>query len=133
LKVILSETNCTPAFELFEYITENNKEIICPNFCLIELTSVTNHKNYLKEVDKNHIDFSYIFTHDMVTKFHPVDEKILSVAISISQKANLPVIYDSIYLALAKENNSFFISEDKRFIKKAKEIYKDSYTPEEFM
>ena len=53
---------------------------------------------------------------------------LLNLAYDLSFELNQPTLYDTLYLALAILKSAPFISEDKKFINKAKKYYKNSYS-----
>ena len=97
-----------------------NSTVIAPSFMKLEMLNVLRKYHFLRKVSIEDLDKIYIEFLKIIDEF-VLDDKILNAAKEISYKLNHP-IYDCLFLALALQYKSVFISFDQRLLKKAESI-----------
>lgn len=133
IKFLTKEKDSDLAHNLIKSLINNDLEIIEPHFLKIEVYSTLRKKSHLKDINNKSALKALNFLNEMPITYLVGDKNILDKAIKISTKLKETVIYDCIYLTLAKEEKSHFITADKRFYQKAKKVYKSSHLLGEFV
>lgn len=131
-KLLIKEKNSGEAISLFKIFTRQHIGIIEPTFLKIETYSILRKKSHFKEVSKKQIKEIIALFEALKLEYFLENRELLSLSYSLAEQLDQPVIYDSLYLALAKKENAPFITADMKFLKKAKKIYQNSFSLKSF-
>jgi predicted nucleic acid-binding protein len=124
LKFIIKEKDSFQAVLLFEKIFEDKPLLLAPFLLKTELISVVRKKEKLEEITSKQAGKARELFYLLDINYVNENKEILEDAYKLSKELYLTVIYDCLYLALAKNKNALFITADKKFYKKAKAEYK---------
>lgn len=122
MKLFLEEENDEIAEKLITEAAKNHDLIYVPNIFIYEVSSIIANKNLdMKQV------FSILEKYKKSTlKIIDPDSHLLIKAIEMARggnaKSGYPAVYDSIYHALAIENNCTFITSDIKHYTKSKKF-----------
>ena len=115
------------------FIGIRQKAVVSPEFSKIEIVATLRKKYYLNQITKGQLA-------DAVGLFKRIDVNyinnnwdVIEESLKIANDLSLTTIYDCIYLSIAKETSSAFITADIKFLEKAKTIYKHAYRVEDFL
>ncbi len=110
VKWFIEEELSEKALEVRERILEGSYEVYEPELMFLEVLNALKRKNYenIREAAKALILFGF--------KVIPITLNLLLTAVKITKETNLTV-YDSIYLAIAKETSSILITADDKLAK----------------
>jgi len=115
IKLVIREPYSDQALALWQSWIENGMECIAPAFFPFEVASVIRGKYVRKQLTVDEAERAFaIFTEFAFTLMTP--ETLLYKAWTMNRELELPTLYDTAYLALAKLNNCEFWTADKRFI-----------------
>lgn len=128
VKLLTRESDSQKAADLFGRLIEEKAKIFEPNFLKIEVYSTLRKKAYLKELSIKKVRDSLKYFQELSCQYRDEEKSLLDQTLKLSEKLTMPVIYDCLYLALAKKEKAVFISADKKFISKAKKVYQKSFS-----
>jgi len=128
VKLLTREKDSGEVAALFGQLLRQNSEILEPSFLKIEVYSTLRKKSYLGELSFRKTRTALNFFEKLPLRYLTEDEKTLAESLSLAEKLSMPVIYDCLYLALAKLQQAVFITADEVFLRKAKKAYRDSLT-----
>lgn len=133
IKLLSREQDSDRAALFFKQLVKKNSKIFEPTFLKVEVYSTLRKKTYLRELAKGKIRTSLKFFEKLPLDYRTEDKDLLDDSLKLAERLLMPVIYDCLYLALAKQEKVTFITADKKFAKKAKEIYKNSLALSEIL
>lgn len=127
IKFFVREKDSDKAAKLLEKIIRDKISVIEPSFCKAEIYSVLKKKAHLKELKKSQVKMALSFFNKLKLDYILEDKKLLDFSYKLAEKLEEAVVYDCLYLALAKQEKAEFITADKRFFKKAKSVYREMF------
>jgi len=115
LKLVLPETYSDKVHHIWTEWVEKRKSIHAPYLLIYETQSVIRNKVYREELTlKEGIMAIEILREQEIIFYHsPMTEKL---ACDFAKKYNRPTLYDTFYLAVAKEIESEFWTADKTLV-----------------
>ena len=123
-KLLLPEKDSGQVEELFNKIINQDSYILVPTIFLYEVIGVFKKYNYEKKIIEGFITNYY--SNKPYIKIFDLDEKIISKALEISKsgskKVGFPSFYDASYHALAILYDCDFITADRKYYEKVKEL-----------
>lgn len=128
VKLLTRELDSPATALLFSQLVQKDSKIFEPAFLKIEVYSTLRKKSYLGELSCRKIGVALKFFEELSLDYIAEDKKLLDNSLELAERLSIPVIYDCLYLALAKSKQAVFITADKKFSRKAKKIYPDSLT-----
>lgn len=128
IKLLTKEKDSNRTALLFEDFFTQNTLIIEPNFLKIEAYSVLRKKAYLGKISERQAKLALFLFERLDFNYINEDEKLLISSYQLAKKLNQPVIYDCLYLALAKQEKATFVTADLRFLKNAASVYLNSFS-----
>ena len=128
IKILIEEEETELAISL-----ANNSScvFISPLFAKIEVLSVIRNKEKRRQISKEKTDEIVSVFKAAKIDFIREDNELIEESFAMARKLKLPVIYDCIYLTLAKKMNVPFVSADRKFLKYAKKVYPASFSLKE--
>lgn len=131
-KLLIKEEDSSKAAALFNYLYCEEKLIAEPNFLKIEIYSLARKKLTFKEINQPQAKKALTLFKKLNFNYFQADPHLLDSSFKLAEKLDQPVIYDCLYLALAKIKKADFITADIKFLKKAKVIYSKSFGLSEY-
>lgn len=128
VKLLSREVDSDATAILFDQLMQETSKIFEPVFLKIEVYSTLRKKSYLGELSCRKTKTALNFFEKLPLDYIKEDKKLLDNSLELAEKLSVPVIYDCLYLALAKQKKAVFITADKKFSRKAKGIYLNSWT-----
>jgi len=126
IKLLTREKDSDEAAALFSQLLGKNSEIFEPVFLKVEVYSTLRKKSYLGELSSRKVKTALNFFEKLPLDYVVEDKKMLDESLKLAEQLSMPVIYDCLYLALAKFKQAVFVTADEKFLKKAKMIYQNS-------
>ena len=126
IKLLTREGDSDKSAYLFNQLVQRNLKIFEPTFLKIEAYSTLRKKSYLGQLSNEKARTALKFFEKLPLDYKVESKDLLNASLKLAERLSMPVIYDCLYLALAKQEKVAFITADKKFVKKAKEIYKNS-------
>lgn len=122
IKLFWEEPDSAEAVALFNYLIEKDIKIIAPELLIHEayqvLLSKNVDKNLLLQFFKTQIDTT-IFISPLTFS---ITKKACDMVESGNAKSGYPSFFDSVYQALAQENDALFITADNAHLTKTKQF-----------
>jgi len=128
LKLLVKEEDSNLAEMIY---TSKNASFISSNFAKYEIFSTIRKKAVRKEKNANEIRNALQDFDKLSVNFLSETDADIREAYDLAEKLDLPVIYDSLYLAKAIELNIPFVTADQKFLKLAKKVYKQAFSLKE--
>jgi predicted nucleic acid-binding protein len=121
LKLVLAEPGSEDADVLVTEALDGKKELVGPAFLFAETLSVLRRRLQQGQIDDEEADeaVEYLLALPVVQMSDP---KVYRRAWEIARQLRLPVVYDSIYLAVAESQGATFWTTDRALFDKAKEL-----------
>lgn len=129
LKLLTEEKESDLVTKIFRRFIRDKLTIIEPNFSKIEIYSIVRKKVSLGQIPESKVSKILRLFNKLNFEYRVEDKKILNKAYKQAERLKERVVYDSTYLKLARLEKAAFITSDKRFLKKAKKVYKLSFSP----
>lgn len=133
IKLLTKEYDSKHADRLMRYLVKRKAIFTEPNLLNIEVYSVLRRKTFQRQISNIIANKALQLFNQLDTQIIYEDKKLLLSAFKLSQQLTQPVIYDSIYLAIAKQSKASFITADKKFLTKAKTKYQKSFLLRDFI
>lgn len=129
VKLITHEEDSDLAERLYSSV---GKLFVSPVFARYEIFSVLRKKIWKGEI-KEEAKAKQATNYLKQLKINYILEEPSDIedAYDLAKGMNLPVIYDCLYLVLAKKLNIPFVTEDKKFLAKAKKVYSQAFSLKE--
>jgi predicted nucleic acid-binding protein len=121
LKLVLAEPGSEDADVLVTEALDGKKELVGPAFLFAETLSVLRRRLQQGQIDDEEADeaVEYLLALPVVQMSDP---KVYRRAWEIAGQLRLPVVYDSVYLAVAESQGATFWTTDRALFDKAKEL-----------
>lgn len=126
VKLLTHEQDSHQAAAFFRQLIKKNSKIVEPLFLKVEVYSTLRKKSFLRELSGKKIRTSLDFFGKLPLEFKTEDKTLLDESLKLAERLSMSVIYDCVYLVLAKRERATFVTADKKFIRKAKRVYKNS-------
>ena len=127
-KFLFKEKDSPQAALLFERLFEKDFRIIEPNFLRVEVYSVARKKAFFEKITERQVKTALALFEELGFDYFKEDNELLNSAYQLAHKLKQPVIYDCLYLALAKREEAIFITADLKFLKMAKTVWLKSFS-----
>jgi len=133
VKMFVDEELSELAIKLIKLSKLNNIRFISPSFAKIEFYSIIRKKESLDLIVNNdYAEILRLFS-KLEISFENESFQWLDNSFKLAKKLNQVSIYDCIFVELAKREKADFISEDTKFLKQAKKIYKNCFNIREYL
>lgn len=127
VKLLTREEDSDKSPDLFSQLLEKDSKIFEPTFLKVEVYSTLRKKSYFKQLSGKEARTSLKFFEELPLDYKVENENLLNEALRLAERLSMVVIYDCLYLALAKQERAVFITADEKFIKKARRIHENSF------
>ena len=111
------EKEVEQAFKLREDYRQRRIDLYAPALLVYELANVLRYK---KDLEESYIEEAIESIYEM-RLLKPVTQEIIKEAVRIALRCNASV-YDAVYLAFAEEHHSWFLTADRQFYLKVKQL-----------
>ncbi len=131
VKLLIPERDSSNADRLYKQTIISQVQIVIPHFSKVELYSTVRKKVALREINHKAGQKALKLFKALEISYIKEDNKLLEESFDLSKKLDLTVTYDCLFLVLAQRENAAFITADEKFIKKAKKVFRRSFTLKE--
>jgi len=132
-KALTKEDDSEVAVKLLKKLKSEKVSVHAPFFMKVEFSSTIRKKWYLGEFNKTKgLKILDVFSRlDVI--FVEEDWELLTKSMLLADKTKQTTVYDCIFLVLAKKLKVDFVSDDNKFLKEAKKVYKKSFNMREYL
>lgn len=133
ISLLTPESNTPLAKQIFINLQNHPVNFIAPNYLQIEFFTVIRKKVHFKTLSSSNAKEIIQVFNNLPIKYIPQNQKALYLAFDLAQNLHQPTIYDTLFLSLAIEKQATYITNDKKFAKKASKLHTNCLSLEETM
>lgn len=130
----ISQEETSPIIhQLFGSFDQHNPRIIAPSLLVMENYSTIRKKVVRHQISPNQAQKAFTIIKQIPIELFSPTQPLLDQAYQIATQLNQTIIYDSLYLALAINQQAIFLTLDTKFLKPAKTLYPHCFTPKNYL
>jgi predicted nucleic acid-binding protein len=133
LKTLVEEKESEILSSVLKAVFKNSLTVIEPSLAKIEIYSTIRKKVAFSQITRRKAFKALSLFQEFSLQYLNEETSLLTAAYNTACRLNLTVIYDCIYLELARLQRAYFLTSDSKFLNCAKKVYTYSYSPKELL